>query len=223
MDAAVPPAACGDLNQPIDPTAIIDDMEDGDSNILRVGRRNGGWWAGGDATPGGSIVPSGISSAEAIPGGRCGSRYAMRVTGQGFTDWGALISMSLFFGSVDGSPDQLQPYDASARTGITFWARIGDTSTNLVRLAISDEHARPEAGICVVDGPPGTGCYDTFGVDLWRLGTTWTQYRVPFAGLTQRDFGVKADHIDSKNLYTVEFTFGPNAIFDFWVDDISFY
>jgi hypothetical protein len=216
--------ACGDPNQPIDPTGIIDDMEDGNSGILDIGRRNGGWWAGGDATPGGSIVPSGTASPEMIPaGGRCGSRYAMRVTGQGFTDWGAVMTMSFVFGSVDGSAFQLQPYDASARTGITFWARVGDTSTNLVRFSVSDEHARPEAGICVVNGAPGMGCYDTFGVNLWRLSTTWTQYRIPFIGLTQRNFGVQADTVDTKNLYDVEFSFDANAIFDFWVDDIAFY
>src|SRR5215467_14423771 len=77
---------CGDPYAPIDPTAMLDDMEDGNFLILDVGGRNGAWWAGGDATPGGTIVPMGNADPELIPGGRCGSRYAERVTGQGFND-----------------------------------------------------------------------------------------------------------------------------------------
>ena len=214
---------CGDVNQPIDPTALIDDMEDGNFLAAEIGGRNGSWWAGGDATPGASMQPNGDANPEMIPGGRCGSRYALHVTGNGFTDWGAVLSVSFKFGSNDAGVDGLLPYDAHFRTGLTFWARIGDTSTNHVRLAVADEHARPEAGICVVNGPPGQGCYDTFGVDLTELDTTWHQYRIPFAGLVQRNFGVEAPTVDTSQLYDVEFTFYPGRVFDFWIDDISFY
>ena len=92
-----------------------------------------------------------------------------------------------------------------------------------MRFSISDKHARPEAGICVVDGPIGAQCYDNFQVQLTKLDTTWRQYRIPFGGLVQRNFGVHADEIDTTTLYTVEFAFDGGAIFDFWVDDISFY
>jgi len=111
--------ACGDPNAPIDPTAALDDMEDDNFLILAIGGRNGAWWAGGDTT-GGQIVPDGDAPPEMIPGGRCGSKYAMRVTGQGFTDWGSLLSMSFKYGSVDGSAPGLLPYDAHIREGITF-------------------------------------------------------------------------------------------------------
>jgi len=215
--------SCGDPNAPIDPTAALDDMEDDNFTILMIGGRNGSWWAGGDATPGGQIVPMGDATPEAIPGGRCGSHYAQRVTGQGFNDWGSLISMSFKYGSVDGSAPGLLPYDAHIRTGITFWARIGDTSTNRVRFSLSDKHARPEAGLCDPNGGIGTQCYDNFGVQLTQLDTTWRQYRIPFGGLTQRNFGLQAPEVDATTLYTVEFAFDGGAIFDFWVDDISFY
>src|SRR5262249_44657639 len=52
-DAGAPDAGnptvvtCGDPNAPIDPTAALDDMEDGNFLILQVGGRNGAWWAGG--------------------------------------------------------------------------------------------------------------------------------------------------------------------------------
>ena len=170
---AVMPMNCGDVNAPIDPTALIDDMEDGNFQAAMISGRNGSWWAGGDATPGASMQPNGDAPPEMIPGGRCGSHWAMHVTGNGFNDWGAEVSVSFRYGNNDAGVAGLLPYDAHFRTGLTFWARIGDTSTNQVRLAVADEHARPEAGICIVNGPPGQGCYDTFGVDLTQLDTTW--------------------------------------------------
>src|SRR5262245_28193230 len=48
---------CPDLNQPIDPTGIIDDMETPDYMTVRMGGRSGAWWAGGDpASLAGSAV-----------------------------------------------------------------------------------------------------------------------------------------------------------------------
>ena len=46
---AAPMINCGDVNQPIDPTAVIDDMEAPDYMTVRAGGRSGAWWAGGDA------------------------------------------------------------------------------------------------------------------------------------------------------------------------------
>ena len=130
------------------------------------------------------------------------------------------------YGSVDGGTAGLLPYDAHIRTGVTFWARIGDTSANKVRLSVSDKYSRPEGGILrrLGVGIGTTACYDTFGVDLMPLSQTWTQYRVPFGGLGQRNFGVpEKSGLDTSSIYTIQFDFYPNEIFDFWVDDISFY
>src|SRR5262249_42630283 len=139
----VPVIYCGDPNEPVDPTAALDDMEDQDFIILN---RSGAWWAGGDAPPGRAVVPGGDAAPAPIAGGRCGSMYAAHVTGHGFNDWGAVLSMSMRYGSVDGSAPGLLPFDAHYRAGITFWARIGDTSTNQVRYSVSDRNSRPEGG-----------------------------------------------------------------------------
>jgi len=127
-------------------------------------------------------------------------------------------------GSVDGGAPGLLPLDAHDRTGITFWARIGDTSANQVRFGVSDKTSRPEGGVC--DATTSTGanaCYDTFGVDLTGLSTHWTQYRIPFSGLGQRNFGLHEDALDASAVYTIDFNFCVNEIFDFWLDDIAFY
>ena len=209
----------------IDPTALIDDMEDGNSAIVMNGGRNGAWWAGGDATPGGNIQPNGLMTPEAIPGGRCGSHYAERVTGYGFTDWGAVVVMNFRYGTepdAGGAMGNL-PIDAHFRTGITFWARIGDTSSNNVRFSVGDEHSEPAGGLCVPNGPIGQGCYDTFGVALPQLSTEWQQFQIPFLGLSQLGFGVPAPNVDTSNLYTIQFSLQPGTIFDLWIDDVSFY
>jgi hypothetical protein len=214
---------CGDPFAPIDPTAVIDDMETPDPNTVRAGGRTGAWWAGGDpSSPGASIQPNGDAAAEMIPGGRCGSKYAMHVTGQGYSMWAAL-SVSMGWGSQDGGADGLLPNDDDFRTGVTFWARIGDTSSNKVRFAIGDKYTRPEGGYCVEGGAMDVACYDLFGVDLTQLDTTWRQYRIPFGGLTQRGFGLQRPRLDSSSIYNVEFDFNPSTPFDFWVDDVSFY
>ncbi|HXU62009.1 MAG TPA: hypothetical protein VN962_09930 [Polyangia bacterium] len=218
-------ASCPDNSGPVDPTAMIDDMEAPDPTVLMVGGRNGSWWSGGDmVSTQGSITPDGNASAELIPGGgRCGSHYAMHVTGHGFTSW-AVLTVSFRYGSVDGGAAGLLPYDAHDRTGITFWARIGDTSADQVRFGVSDMYSRPEGGICDVSMPSGsTACYDTFGVDLASLDTRWTQYRIPFSGLVQRNFGLEEKVLDTSTLYTIEFSFAANETFDFWVDDIAFF
>ncbi len=222
---AHPALACPDSGGPVDPTAMIDDMEAGGYALPKEGGRDGSWWSGGDAvSPGASIDPNGNVASELIPnGGRCGSLHAKHITGQGFTSW-AVLTASLRYGPSDGGAYAVQPYDAHTRTGLTFWARIGTTSGNQVRLAVSDKYSRPEGGICDPNASTSaTACYDTFGVDLAPLSTTWTQYRIPFAGLGQRNFGLQQPAVDTSALYTIDFNPYPNEIFDFWVDDIAFY
>lgn len=233
-DGSVPPGSggtggstamsdCGDAGQLVDPTALISDMEAGGYQAAYVGGRNGAWWAGGDAmSPGAAIQPNGDANAETIPGGRCGSKLAEHVTGHGFTIW-AILSVSMGWGTVDGGGQGLLPNDDSARTGVTFWARIGDTSTDKVRFQISDKYSRPEGGICVDGGTMDVACYDTFGVALAQLGTDWKQYRIPFSGLSQQHFGLQRPSLDTSSIYTIEFSFNPGSTFDFWLDDIAFY
>src|SRR3982750_4603156 len=99
---------CGG-NDPIDPTAVIDNMEAPDYMTVRAGGRSGAWWAGGDPdSPGAAITPSGDAAAEMIPGGRCASKYAMHVTGHGFSVW-AVLSVSMGWGAVDGGGEGLLP------------------------------------------------------------------------------------------------------------------
>jgi hypothetical protein len=199
-------------------------MEAG-SSVSKLGNGSG-WWAGGDDASkamGATITPDGVATPENIMGGRCGSKKAIHVTGQGFGVW-AVVNVSMGWGPVDGGAEGLLPYDASFRTGLTFWARVGDTSTDQVRLNVSDQYSNDMGHICDPTVEIGdTACYDHFGTSLTGLGTTWRQYKIPFGGLKQQQFGIPRASVDTAHLYSIDFLFPIGSVFDFWVDDISWY
>ena len=58
------------------------------------------------------------SSRRTIPGGRDGSRYAARMTGSGFTGWGALMGFNL---NVQGLGNE--PISATGAGGVRFWMK----------------------------------------------------------------------------------------------------
>jgi hypothetical protein len=216
--------SCGDPSLVIDPTGVIDDMEAG-SNVSKLGNGSG-WWAGGDEPSkltGASIMPDGIAASETIPGGRCGSRKAMHVTGQGFGSW-AVLNVSMGWGTVDGGGEAILPRDASFRDGLIFWARVGDTSSTQIRVNVTDQYSNDMAKICDPTVTTGdTACYDHFGAVLTGIDTAWKQFKLPFGGLKQLGFGMPRDGVDTAHLYSIDFLLPLGSVFDLWIDDISFY
>lgn len=205
--------------------ALIDDLEDGDPRTFATNGRSGAWWAAGDDTASATMTPprDSLATPEPISGGRCDSARAVRITGQGFLEWGSLLGVDLQYGTRSDGTDGNLPYDASAYTGLEFWARIGDTSTDRVRFAVSDVNNEPYGGVCTDNDQLNEQCYDTFGTYLNGLSPEWRHYRVAFASLTQRQFGYPANAAATEALFSVQFNFDPSSIFDFWVDDLAFY
>jgi hypothetical protein len=210
---------CFDALAPVDPTALIDDMEDGNALVVATANRNGSWWVVSDGTATGTVQPpsDAAPSPERVPGGHCGSNFAMRVTGQGFTNWGALISAGFRYTS------QAESIDASAFRGVMFWARTGDTHSSGVRVQFQDSSTRPEGGKCDPQDGSAEACYDGFGTALAPLGTDWRLYKLDFSRMTQRDFGYRAEALDTAHLYDIEWGVEASSIFDLWVDDVWFY
>jgi hypothetical protein len=204
---------------PTDPTALIDDMEDGDPSIAQVLDRNGSWWVTGDPTPGGTVTPpSGAAPPpERILGGRCDSRRAIRVTGQGFKEWGAVVSVGM------GYDTQSTPTDASSFQGVMFWARVGETNNSKVRVQFQDVHTFPEGGLCKPERGAPDESYNGFGTELVPIDTKWRLYKLPFARMTQRDFGYRADSLDPSQIYNIDWNLDADSVFDLWVDDVWFY
>lgn len=204
---------------PVDPTALIDDLEDGNSQIVGTATRNGSWWVVSDGTTAGTIEPPADQAPppERVPGGHCGSNYAMRITGQGFTSWGASLIAGFRYTS------QGEAVDASAFRGVMFWARTGDTNSSGVRVQFQDSSTRPEGGKCNAEDGSPDACYNGFGSELVPLGTDWRLYKLDFSRMTQRDFGYRADALNAAELYAMEWGVEASSIFDLWVDDVWFY
>ena len=79
---------------------VIDDMEDQTQGISGSDSY-GGWYVYDDETVGAHMTPppSTPFTMEPIPGGRCASEYAMRLSGTGFSDWGAGMGFDFGYGS----------------------------------------------------------------------------------------------------------------------------
>lgn len=204
---------------------FLDNMEDGDAQILPRGGRMAGWFTYKDSTAGVLNPDVGVIPVmESIPGGRCAiSTRAMRVTGSGFSEWGAGFGFSFKSVMRDGvwSSD---PYDISAYSGITFWARIGEMSIDGVRLAVSDNWSVPQGGQCDVSIPSGaTACWDHFGTTV-MLAQTWKRFTFRFGELTQRNFGIPRPTLDAAAAHSVEFQIpASSTAFDIWIDDIALF
>lgn len=197
---------------------MIDDMEDKNNAILAAGGRGGYWYTFNDGTEGTQQPPPDPEGTGENPftmtvlePPRGESKVAARSWGSGFTEWGAAFGFDL------NSPTGTKAaYDASAYTGVTFWAKIGPGSVNRVLFMISDQSTVPEGGIC-------TKC------DNWQKQITlteeWQQFNIPFADLKQGGWGDPAPtpQIDAAKLYSVSFQFGVDDEFDLYVDDIAFY
>jgi hypothetical protein len=209
---------CSAQMGPIDPSALIDDFEDGNARLPAIGGRQSDWWITTDETPNGTVTPPpGAAPPERIIGGRCDSLYAQRYSGQGFEAWGTVMSVSLRY--EEGTGDVAQ--DLSAFRGLRFWARVGELNTAKMRIGVHDVSTHPNGGICDPDTlEVGTQCYDSFGTDISPLGKGWQEYAIHFDRLEQREFGVPGYEIDTSQIYQIDFTAPQGTIFDFWVDDI---
>jgi hypothetical protein len=207
-----------DLVGVVDPALLIDDLEDNDASIAAVGDRNGVWWLATDMTDG-TITPPGDQEAppERIPGGRCGSKYAVRVTGEGFEAWGASIVINF---RLEGG---VAPFDASAYRGVMLWARVGESNASPIRVQFHDGNTYPEGGVCNPDPNASDGCFNGYGSALLPVSTEWQLYKFEFSRMGQRDFGLLGDGLDLTQLYAIEIGVVQRTVFDFWIDDLWFY
>ena len=213
---------CGEYPGPDVAEALVDDLEDGDGQVSTVGGRNASWWVVSDETASATLDPpaNAAPSPELVPGERCGSRYAMRLTGEGFTSWGATLVAGMDY---DDASQAIQPVDLSAYRGLMFWARVGELHNSSVRVQFQDENTEILGGVCNPEPGSADECYNGWGTAILPLDTEWRLYRVPFANLGQRDFGYRAESFVTSAVYNIEWNLDPNAVFDLWIDDLWFY
>jgi aryl-phospho-beta-D-glucosidase BglC (GH1 family) len=185
---------------------IIDTLEDGDEAICPSGGRNGGWFVADDGT--GTQTPSDNADIPVpLSSPRGQSAIAAHSSGTGFSDWGAVLGVTL----VDGD-GQLEYVDATSFGGLRFHARGSGT----VLASITTGRTKPAPdGYCEPDA-----CFHPFRASV-VLGDNWVPNLLPFDGFESNVLGAMTAQ-DRREILTVEFL-ATSEDFDLWVDDLGFY
>jgi len=194
------------------PDGMVDDCEDGDHKVSETAGRGGYWYTYADKA-GTTITP---------PTGESGGTFAMSDGGDGASKKAAHMNGTVGKGNVVfggmgfGFADPKGQYDASKYKGVRFKAKIGEASTQLVRLKVPDSNTDP-------DGQKCKECFNDFGADL-TLTTSWQTYTIMFSSMRQQS-GWGSPHpasIDAAHLYGMQWQANtPGAKFDVWVDDVE--
>jgi hypothetical protein len=192
---------------------MIDDMEDGEGSICESQGRSGHWWVDSDSTsehltPGKNVS---FEPTRIADGSRGTSRYAAHFSGFGFTDYGAVMGLDL---NAHGSGRDV--LDATNMTGVKFWMR-SDVPVKVLFDIPETEDAR-FGGWC--SNTAAQNCFNHFAFQITAPSPEWTEYEVPFAALRQL---AGSATWNPKQLLGIQFSVGPGAPFEVWVDDIRFY
>jgi endoglucanase len=178
---------------------LIDDLEDGDTQIVASDGRQGAWFAFDDGSAGTRTEPT------VKPDGAQGSPSALCIAGEGFTTWGGGLALDL-----NNPLAQRALYDASAYTGISFWARGAGT----FRAMGVDKYSDPAASLC-------SGCYDHFQAPFTATDA-WQHYSFSWPQLKQQGFGDMQPNVCASELLALQFQWPANAGFELCLDDVAF-
>jgi Glycoside hydrolase family 44/Carbohydrate binding domain len=204
------PAVCPAVRAKGGTDLLIDDLATGNGQIALRDGRNGFWFTMADGAEG-TLWPTPAAFQTVLGSGPRGG-YAARMYGSGFTSWGALLAVS--FSQAQTGPCA---YDASAFSGVTFWARSATPAIIRVNLATAATQETRDGGACA-----GT-CSNDFGTPI-ALATVWQKYTIAFTDLTQRNPGSDAATaaFDPTQLTELQFVAASGNAFDISVTDLSF-
>lgn len=190
------------------PDGLIDDFEDGNSQVAFVGGRGGYWYVYTDKL-GTTMTPSG--TFESIEGGRNGSQYAAEMKGKIASGANVYAGMGMDFVSPKA------PYDVSKYEGITFFAKRAPGTIGKLIVKLPDVDTDPDGKIC-------TACYNDFAYTI-DVGEDWQRYVLLFHDLRQDGtWGApRKPHLDIHKVFAIHWeTKQAGGTFDFFVDDIAF-
>ncbi|HEX6767287.1 MAG TPA: kelch repeat-containing protein, partial [Polyangiaceae bacterium] len=177
---------------------LVDDFEDGNNEVLRIGGRDGFWFTFNDGAGTQMPDPGEAALPEPVMGG-----FAFHTHGSGFTTF-AGAGASLKNNPAGGS----LAYDASGYGGVRFRYR-------------SDRPARFEVDTTATIPPPdGTctgSCFDSHGFEL-PAAPDWQSVQIEWSELAQRGFGDPAA-FDPSQVHVLKWLFQPDD-FDFTLDDV---
>lgn len=200
----------------VPPEQMLDNFEDGDSELLPFAGRNGAWFVANDQTPGASIHPAaGPANPERLEVPRCSSLFALHFTGDGFVSWGAVIGVTLRF---DKAPLAV---NWSNYRGIHFWVRSTEKRAGVLRFNVDDAQTHPNGGRCYKPVTKEKDCWNSFGIDLPVLSADWEERTIGFDSLTQKYPVPSPTQLDLTQIYRISFKTSPGNPFDLWIDDVS--
>lgn len=195
---------------PVRVLELIDDVEGTFPHLPEVAGRNGAWFAVHDDTNG-QLAPA---QAMALQPARDDSHFAAKLSGAGFTDWGAQLGVSLRAPAT--------AYDASGTCGVRFLAKGTGSGWSLL---ISDRASVPQGGMCDANawGNP-SACYRFVGKHF-DVGADWQEVVIRFDELKLVADPESDRALDETALYDIIFNFysgGEGEAFELLVDDLSF-
>ena len=194
-----------ETSMPVCPNGLLDDAEDGNTQVILTDGRDGYWYAFVD-TWGSTLEPHGLfqMAPGGIPEGE--SKFAANIHGKLASGGDSLYSG---FGFAFTNPKT--PFDISKAKGVRFWAK----GPGKVRFKIPDRNTDPVGDRC-------TDCYNDFGVDIY-LQDKWMRYTIPFDAMTQHPgWGDRAPSVDVHGAFSIQWQFDtPGAEYDIWVDQIE--
>jgi hypothetical protein len=209
-DGVVGIAAAGAPPEP--PTellALIDDVEGPFPKLPLEDGRNGGWYSVHDNSYG-QVSPA---TAMALTPARGESHFAAGINGNGFTDWGAQLGVSL------KSP--ATGYDASKYCGIRFMAKGSGTGWSML---VSDRSSVPQGGVCVEGSwDAEQSCYRFVG-KTFDVGADWQEVKIRFDQLSLLMDPTSTRKLDPSAVYDILFNIhNPQGEgFELLVDDLAF-
>lgn len=189
---------------------LIDDLEDGDSNLLSVDGRNGNWFGLNSASNDNSFFR--VVADENAPGK---GGQVLRMSAGGSRDGNPMVVLS-FVNQVGAA--SLHHYDASVYDGVRFWVKANRGGR--MQLSINTAYTVPIArgGLC--DGE-SYDCENGYRVRI-GVGEEWNLVRLPFSRFVQAGYPNDGP-LDLSILKEITFSLRSRSASDFWIDDISFY
>ena len=202
---------------------LIDDLEDKDNGVARVGNRTGYWYTYLDAF--GSTItpkPDATGTAPLLPGSTMCHGGMACIMISGTTAAADEVAKKYPYAGVGFDFSNAKKpciYNASAYTGIKFWAR-GDVPIT-IKLNTSATAKMDGGGTCT--GDLCNGGFSPAGADV-VLTAAWQQIDINFATAAPPAWAAAlAMHPDKANLVSLQVQVPPGQTFSIALDDFTFY
>jgi hypothetical protein len=184
---------------------LIDDFDDGNAAVSPNEGRNGAWSVTQDGS--GGILSMSNPPLPELGGGDGGPR-AMHLSGSGFSQWGAGLSLEL--------RDHGTTYDASTYHGMRILARGAGGPLRLIFTQANLTLGHPCAAC--TEGNPECGLFYSTEIPLTN---NWVEHLVTWASLTHEFQG--GTPFGADQLLSIQVEAPAGAPFDFWIDYLAFF